>query len=108
MELRELSPRLWRWVAPHPAFPIEGARERMVWIPEHGALVPGDRLLGDGDPLRMCPESWLRYVDGFDRAKLRTELRRQLDDLPVRMVLPSHGEPVLSDAKSVLERALAA
>jgi hypothetical protein len=88
--------------------PIDGARERMVWLPEHGALIPGDRLLGDGDPLRMCPESWLRYIDGYSSATLRSALREQLLDLPVQMVLPSHGDAVLHDARAALERALAA
>jgi hypothetical protein len=87
--------------------PIEGARERMVWIAEHGALVPGDRLLGDGDPLRVCPDSWLRYLAGFTGAELRVALRKLLD-LPVRLILVSHGEPVLHDARAALERALAA
>jgi hypothetical protein len=87
--------------------PIEGAREQMVWIAEHGALVPGDRLLGDGDPLRVCPDSWLRYLKGFTGAELRVALRKLLD-LPVRLILVSHGEPVLRDARTALERALAA
>jgi hypothetical protein len=87
--------------------PIEGAREQMVWIAEHGALVPGDRLLGDGDPLRVCPDSWLRYLKGFTGAELRVALRKLLD-LPVRLILVSHGEPVLHDARAALERALAA
>lgn len=86
---------------------IEGAREQMVWIPEHGALVPGDRLLGDGNPLRLCPDSWLRYIEGFTREQLRTALRPLLD-LPVRMILVSHGAPVRQDARAALERARAA
>ncbi|MFY9579731.1 MAG: hypothetical protein WAQ33_10430 [Gaiellaceae bacterium] len=85
---------------------IEGAREHMVWISEHGALVPGDRLLGDGDPLRVCPDSWMRYLKGFTGVELRRELRKLLD-LPVRMILTSHGEPVLHDARAALEGALA-
>ena len=31
--------------------------EAIQWIPEHGALVFGDVVLGS--PLRLCPESWL-------------------------------------------------
>jgi hypothetical protein len=91
------------------AITIPGAGETMVWIPEHGALVPGDRLLGDGrGGLRMCPLSWLRYLPGrITPARLRRELRRALLDLPVRMVLVSHGDPVLRGAKRKLERALA-
>jgi hypothetical protein len=87
---------------------IRNAGERMVWIPEHGALVPGDRILGASrGGLRICPDSWLGYLRGrIDPAGLRAELRRLLD-LPVRMVLVSHGEPVLRDAKRKLGRAVA-
>jgi hypothetical protein len=87
---------------------IRTAGERMVWIPEHSALVPGDRLLGTPrGGLRVCPDSWLRYLgDRTSPPRLRAELRKLLD-LPVRMVLVSHGEPVLRDAKRKLARALA-
>jgi hypothetical protein len=75
---------------------IAGAGETMVWLPGPRALVPGDRLLGDGEGgLRLCPESWLRYLpSGMTRAQLREKLRPLLD-LPVELVLVSHGEPVL-------------
>jgi hypothetical protein len=86
---------------------IPGAGETMFWIPEHGALVPGDRLLGDRPPgLRLCPPSWLRYLDGYTQDDLREGLRPVLD-LPVEMVLVSHGEPMLHDGHAALERALA-
>ena len=86
---------------------IPGAGETIFWIPEHGALVPGDRILGDRPPgLRMCPESWLRHLGGYTRADLREALREQLLDLPVELVLVSHGEPVLADGRQELERAL--
>jgi hypothetical protein len=87
---------------------IRNAGERMVWIPEHGALVPGDRILGSArGGLRVCPDSWLGYLRGrIDPTGLRAELRKLLD-LPVRMVLVSHGEPVLRDAKRKLGRAVA-
>jgi hypothetical protein len=86
---------------------IAGAAETMFWIPEHRALVPGDRLLGDRPPgLRMCPPSWLRYLDGFTQDDLRLSLRAALRDLPIEMVLVSHGEPVLDDGRGAVERAL--
>jgi hypothetical protein len=86
---------------------IRGAGETMVWLPEHGALVPGDRLLGDGQGgLRLCPESWLGYLpSGISVADLREALHPLLD-LPVELVLVSHGEPVLADGRAALERAL--
>jgi hypothetical protein len=90
------------------ALPIDGAGETMFWIAEHRALVPGDRVLGDRPPgLRLCPDSWLRYLNGYTRDDLRLALRRQLLDLPVDMVLVSHGSPVLSDGRAELEQALA-
>ncbi len=84
--------------------------ERMVWLPEHAALVPGDRLLGfgEGKTLRLCPESWLRYIpDRPTRAELREELLPLLE-LPIELIVVSHGEPVLEDAHAALEAALAA
>jgi hypothetical protein len=89
------------------AFEIPGSDETIFWIPEHGALVPGDRILGDRPPgLRMCPESWLRHLGGYTREALRAGLQPLLD-LPVEMVLVSHGEPVLRDGHAALEHALA-
>jgi hypothetical protein len=87
--------------------PIRGAGETMVWLPEHGALIPGDRLLGDdGGGLRVCPQSWLRYLPSkMTEAQLRKALRPLLE-LPIEMVLVSHGEPVLSEGREALVRAL--
>ena len=90
--------------------PIERADETMVWIEEHRALVPGDRLLGGQGGLRVCPDSWLGYIErnaGYTvtGAELREALRPLLE-LPVELVLVSHGEPVLSDGRAAIERAL--
>jgi hypothetical protein len=86
---------------------IRGAGETMVWLPEHRALIPGDRLLGgDRGGLRLCPESWLRYLPSkMSQTQLRQALQPVLD-LRVDMVLVSHGEPVLSGGGKALERAL--
>jgi hypothetical protein len=87
-------------------FTVEATGETLLWIEEHRALVPGDLLLGDdARGLRLCPESWLHYLDGVTLADVRAELRSLLD-LPVEIVLVSHGEPVLSDGGAALERAL--
>jgi glyoxylase-like metal-dependent hydrolase (beta-lactamase superfamily II) len=81
------------------------ATEVVLWIPAHGALVPGDVLLGDGDGgLRLCPESWLPA--GVGHAELRTALAPLLD-LPVERVLVSHGAPVLQNGHAALGNALA-
>ena len=87
---------------------IRGAGETMVWLPRPRALVPGDRLLGDDrGGVRLCPDSWMRYLpSGMRQAKLREALRPLLD-LPVELVLVSHGEPVLRNGQDAIARALA-
>ena len=91
------------------AFRVPRGGEVMYWLEEPRALVPGDRLLGaPGGGVRLCPESWLRYLpSGITRAELREALRPLLE-LPVEMVLVSHGQPVLENGHAALEQALAA
>ena len=86
---------------------IRRAGETMVWLQEPRALIPGDRLLGgDRGGLRLCPESWLRYLPSkMSQAQLRKVLQPLLN-LQVEMVLVSHGEPVLRGAREALARAL--
>jgi len=96
------------------ALPTARAAEVVYWIPRHGALVPGDVLLGEGAKgggtrragpggIRLCPESWL--PEGKGHAELAASLRPLLD-LPVERVLVSHGTPVLARAREALSRAL--
>lgn len=76
----------------------------VYWIPAHGAIVPGDLLLGDGKGgLRMCSDSWLKEPEAPQ--EVRRALRALLD-LPVEMVLVSHGAPVLTGGRAALARAL--
>jgi hypothetical protein len=87
---------------------IQSAGETMVWLPKVRALIPGDRLLGDEERggVRMCPDSWLRYLpSGMKQAELRESLRPLLD-LPVELVLVSHGEPVLENGREAIAAAL--
>jgi hypothetical protein len=89
--------------------PIRGAGETMVWLPEHGALVPGDRILGaDGGGLRLCPEGWLRYLPSRMSADELREALRPLLELPIELVLVSHGEPALERGRDALAEALSA
>lgn len=90
---------------------LETARDGEVvyWLPDQRAVVVGDVLLGAGakprptaDPLRLCPERWLRPAS-LDQ--LRASLRPLLD-LPVDQVLVSHGEPVLSGGHAALAAVL--
>jgi hypothetical protein len=86
--------------------PIRRAGEVMVWLPEPRALIPGDRLLGAGGGLRLCPESWLGYLrNGMTLDGLREALRPLLD-LPVELVMTSHGDPVLEGGRGAIARAL--
>jgi hypothetical protein len=100
------SPRAWNAIpAGVVAKPLRGAGETVYWLPGPRALVFGDRLLGDGHGgVRLCPDSWLAGVT-VDRAGL-ARLMRSLLELPVEMLLVSHGEPVLHDGRAELARAL--
>jgi hypothetical protein len=91
--------------------PIEGMDESMVYLDAPRALIPGDRLLGDGEGgLRMCPVSWLRYIrtppTPPDEAALRAALSPVLE-LPAELVLVSHGDPVTRDGAAAVRAALA-
>lgn len=80
------------------------AEETIYWLPEQRALVPGDAIVGDENGgLRVCPESWL---SGTTPVELKLALAGLLD-LPVELVLVSHGEPVLEDGLAALLPALA-
>ena len=77
--------------------------EAILWIPEHAALVTGDAVLGRDDGVRPAPASWL--PEGTSPADLVDTLRPLLE-LPVELVLPTHGDPVVEDALGALRRAL--
>lgn len=78
--------------------------EVLFWEPRSQALIAGDALLGDGERgtgLHTCPASWLPGQNKLE------DLRRSLEpvlDLPVELVLPSHGAPVLSGAAKALRQ----
>jgi hypothetical protein len=87
--------------------PIRGAGETMFWLPEHRALIPGDRILGgERGGLRLCPDSWLEYLPSGIKPAQLAELLRPLLDLPIELVLVSHGKPILRRGRASLERAL--
>ena len=78
--------------------------EVVLWDPAAGAVIPGDVLLGAEDGgLRMCPGWWLPQSATIEQLREKLE---PLLDLPVEMVLVSHGEPVVADARDALARAL--
>jgi glyoxylase-like metal-dependent hydrolase (beta-lactamase superfamily II) len=80
--------------------------EVLFWEPRSRALMAGDALLGDGERgagLHTCPASWLPGTNKLE--DLRLSLGPVLD-LPVEIVLPSHGAPVLSGAAEALRQVL--
>jgi glyoxylase-like metal-dependent hydrolase (beta-lactamase superfamily II) len=85
------------------AFAAPAARETLYWLREPRALVPGDAVIQDEGGVRLCPESWL---EGRSLDELRADLRPLLD-LPLELLLLSHGEPVVDGAREALARALA-
>ena len=86
------------------AFSAERADEIALWLDEPRALVFGDAILGDqAGGLRLTP--WAKDAEGLEST--RTALLKLLE-LPAEIALPSHGDPVLSNAREVLARALTA
>jgi glyoxylase-like metal-dependent hydrolase (beta-lactamase superfamily II) len=80
-------------------------REALFWLPDHAALVAGDVLLGRaGGGVRVCPDSWLS--EKFTPEGLREELRAAVLDRPVELILLTHGEPVVENARAALDEAL--
>jgi hypothetical protein len=79
-------------------------REAVFAFPNRGVVVFGDVVEGDGEGgLRMPPEWWPPREERTGR--IRNELRRVLD-WPIDVVLVSHGEPVLDDARLALQRVI--
>jgi hypothetical protein len=69
--------------------------ERVIWLPDHGAIVFGDSF--PGGPI---PDDWL--PEGQTRADYNAWLAT-LIELPVELVLPTHGDP---GERGLLEQAL--
>jgi len=85
-------------------YSAERGDEVALWLEEPRAVVFGDAVIGDqAGGLRLSP--WYRSDEG--REVTRRALL-QLLDLPVELVLPSHGEPVLGQGHDALARALEA
>ena len=80
------------------------AAEVVYWLPNARAVVAGDVLLGTDDGIVLCPSSWLEGRGSL--ARLASELSPLLE-LPVELVLTSHGPPALADGHVALGRALA-
>jgi glyoxylase-like metal-dependent hydrolase (beta-lactamase superfamily II) len=77
--------------------------EFTLWIPSHAALVTGDVFLGGEQGFRVQPDSWL--AEELTHALLRERLRPLLE-LPVEVLLPTHGDPVADGAHDTLRAAI--
>ena len=74
----------------------------LLWVDSHRALVAGDTLLDRGEGL-VFPLDWADRGTGEAPEKILERLRDLLD-LPIELVLPTHGAPA---DRAALERALA-
>jgi len=90
------------------SFVVPNGGETIYWLPGPCALIPGDRILGaPGGGLRLCPNSWLRYLPSkLTTASLAQRLRPLLE-LPVELVLVTHGAPVLTGGGAALATVIA-
>ena len=82
--------------------------EALFFLEPHRALIAGDLLIGrDGGGIEL-PVRWFpKGEQDWAEQELKPELRKRLGELPVELVVVSHGEPVLEDGAAALERALA-
>lgn len=93
------------------AYSIDGLEESETayYLPVHGALVFADALIGAGEGrARVAPMFWAENSSSGAaryRSAFRPSLRRLLD-LPVEMLIVSHGEPVRKEGHRALAAAL--
>ena len=84
-------------------YPVEGAPEEQLayFIRPHRALVVAEVFVGDGDGgLALVPSPALADPSALDRSL------RAIAELPVELVLVSHGEPVLENGRHAIELAI--
>jgi glyoxylase-like metal-dependent hydrolase (beta-lactamase superfamily II) len=81
------------------AFPGKEPNDLVLWVESRRALVIGDTLIERGNVLQL-PADWLS--EGVTREQMLAELRPLLE-LPIELVLPTHGAPT---DRAALERAL--
>jgi hypothetical protein len=80
--------------------------EALFFLEPYRALVAGDLLVGRDGGVEL-PVHWFpRGEQDWARNELKPLLRTRLADLPVELVLVSHGEPVLEGGAEALDRAL--
>jgi len=81
--------------------------EALFFLEPHRALISGDLLIGAIGgielPVRWFPKGEQEWAE----QRLKPELRERLAELPVELVVVSHGDPVLENGADALRRALA-
>ena len=99
---RRYGARLGGAVTGVHSYSAQRADEVVYWLERARALVFGDAILGDQNGgLRLTP--WARDAEGLERTR---KALLPLLRLPAEIALPSHGEPVLTNAHGALVRAL--
>jgi glyoxylase-like metal-dependent hydrolase (beta-lactamase superfamily II) len=82
--------------------------EALFFLEPHRALIAGDLLIGRAGGGIELPVGWFpKGEQDWAEQELKPELRKRLGELPVELVVVSHGEPVLEDGAAALARALA-
>jgi hypothetical protein len=76
--------------------------ERTLWLPGHKALVAGDSLPSGG----AMPDAWLQSEWATATREEYNAKLSPLLELPVELLLATHGDPVVDDAQGALRRAL--
>ena len=81
--------------------------EALFFLEPHRGLISGDLLIGTNGgielPVRWFPKGEQEWAE----KQLKPELRERLAELPVELVVVSHGDPVLENGADALRRALA-
>ena len=80
--------------------------EAMFFLEPHRALVTGDLLIGANGGIELPIEWFPKAEREWAEQELKPELRRRLGELPIELVVVSHGEPVLQDGAAALDSAL--
>jgi glyoxylase-like metal-dependent hydrolase (beta-lactamase superfamily II) len=81
------------------AFPGLASNDLVLWVESHGAVVAGDTLVDRGEGLEV-PRDWMS--EGASPEEILAAMQPLLD-LPVELVLATHGGPT---DRAALERAL--
>jgi glyoxylase-like metal-dependent hydrolase (beta-lactamase superfamily II) len=80
--------------------------EALFYLEPHRALVAGDLLIGANGGIEF-PVFWFpKGEQEWAENTLKPELRERLKKLATDLVLVSHGDPVLTDGRAALDRAL--